>query len=154
VEGDRQGYRRRAEEQLRQGRSEAVWSSLKRGVVLGSERFAEKMRKQADVVRETRGCRVFREAVKWEEVVAAVEDVKQEKWDAFSDRYGDWGRDMAFWVARRRAGMTLTQLGEKAGGLDYSAVSEAIRRFEHKKLNREEVKKALCRVLEILNMET
>jgi putative transposase len=81
VKGDRQGYRRRAEEQLRQGRSEAVWSSLKRGVVLGSERFAEKMRKQAEVVRETRGRRVFREAVKWEEVVAAVEDVKKEKWE-------------------------------------------------------------------------
>jgi hypothetical protein len=55
-------------EQLRQGRSEAVWSSLKRGVVLGSERFAEKMRKQADVVREMLGRRVFRKAVKWEDV--------------------------------------------------------------------------------------
>jgi putative transposase len=154
VEGDRQGYRRRAEEQLRQGRSEAVWSSLKRGVVLGSERFAEKMRKQAEVVRETRGRRVFRKAVKWEEVMAAVEDVKKEKWEIFNDRHGDWGRDMAFWVARRRAGMTLNQLGDMAGGLDYSAVSEAIRRFERKKLNRAEVKKALRRVLEILNMET
>jgi REP element-mobilizing transposase RayT len=36
----------------------------------------------------------------------------------------------------------------------YSAVSEAIRRFERKKLNRAEVKKALRRVLEMLNMET
>jgi chromosomal replication initiation ATPase DnaA len=86
--------------------------------------------------------------------VAAVEDVKKEKWEMFNDRHGDWGRDMAFWVARRRAGMTINQLGEMAGGLDYSAVSEAIRRFERKKWNRAEVKKALRRVLEILNMET
>ncbi len=154
VEGGRQGYRLRAEEQLRQGRSEAVWSSLKWGVVLGSERFAEKMRQQAEVLRETRGRRALRQEVSWEEVVAAVEDVKREKWEAFAGRYGDWGRDMVLWVARRRAGLTLNQLGERAGGLDYSAVSEAVRQFERKKMNQTEVKKALRRVLEMLNLET
>ena len=63
-------------------------------------------------------------------------------------------RDLALWIARTRGGVTLRELGEKAGGLDYSAVSEAIRRFERKQLKTSPVRGALNRVLEMLNMET
>jgi chromosomal replication initiation ATPase DnaA len=42
---------------------------------------------------------------------------------------------MVFWLARRHAGMTLAQLGERSGGADYAAVAMALRRFETKMKN-------------------
>ena len=75
-------------------------------------------------------------------------------WDVFAGRYGDWGRDLALWLARRHAGMTLKDLGAKAGGMDYSAVSEAVRRFERMRLPLKDVQAVLASLGEILNMET
>jgi len=39
---------------------------------------------------------------------------------------------MILWLARRHTGMTLAQLGERAGAADYAAVAMALRRFELK----------------------
>mgnify|MGYP001305243846 CR=1 FL=1 len=154
VDGGRAGYREWMEDRLAQGYSEDIWSRLKWNAVLGSERFAEKMRRQAQVVRETQGRGKLREAVAWEDVVRAVEQVKAEPWQAFEGRYGDWGRDLGLWIARRRAGLTLRELGQRAGRMDYSAVSEAVRRFERSTMQRPKVKKATQRVLRMLNLET
>jgi hypothetical protein len=65
----------------------------------------------------------------WEQVVDRLERVKGEKWEEFAVRHGDWGRDAALWLARRYGGLRLAELGQKAGGLDYAAVSQALRRF-------------------------
>ena len=154
VKGGGEEYRRRAEERLMRGQEEDIWSKLKWGVVLGSERFARGMREKAKVLRETRGRRRLRREVEWKEVVRAVETVKNESWKAFVDRHGDWGRDLALWVARRRAGMMLRELGQEAGGLDYSAVSEAIRHFERQTLANITVRRAQQAVMRILNLET
>lgn len=61
---------------------------------------------------------------------------------------------MALWIARTRGGMTLAELGKNIGGVDYSAVSEAIRRFERKQRKIAPVRAAVNRVLEMLNLET
>jgi chromosomal replication initiation ATPase DnaA len=37
---------------------------------------------------------------------------------------------MVWWLARRHAGMTLAELGQRAGGTDYAAVAMALKRFE------------------------
>jgi chromosomal replication initiation ATPase DnaA len=47
-------------------------------------------------------------------------------------RYGDWGRDAALWFGRRQGRLPLAKLGELAGGMDYSAVSVAVRRFSQR----------------------
>jgi len=60
---------------------------------------------------------------------SVVEKVKGEPWHAFVDRQGDWGRDVVFHLCRQATGMTLRELGEAAGGLDYAAISVAIRRM-------------------------
>jgi len=73
-------------------------------------------------------------------VVRAVERVKRESWEEFRDRYGDRGRDLALWVGRRHGGLTLRELGEAVGGMDDSAVSEAIRHFQRRRLPRAEVR--------------
>jgi chromosomal replication initiation ATPase DnaA len=66
-----------------------------------------------------------------------VERVKRERWEAFRDRYGDWGRDLALWAGRQYAGLTLRELGDRAGGADYTAVAMAIRRLPpHARRNR------------------
>jgi chromosomal replication initiation ATPase DnaA len=59
-----------------------------------------------------------------------VERMKGEKWEAFRDRYGDWGRDLALYLGRKRCGMRLRELAEVAGRLDYGSVSGAVRRFQ------------------------
>jgi len=42
------------------------------------------------------------------------------------------GREIVWWPARRPAGMTLRQLGEKAGRADYAAVGMVLKRYELK----------------------
>jgi len=93
VQGGREGYRKKAEDQLRQEGAEGLWSRLKWGSVLGSERFAESVRKRVKVMRETSSRRALYRATTWDAVVEAVEKVKGEKWEQFKNRHGDWGRD-------------------------------------------------------------
>lgn len=61
-----------------------------------------------------------------------VERLKGEPWQAFRDRYGDWGRDAVLWACRKYGGMTLRELGEAAGGMDYVAVAAAVRRLSER----------------------
>ena len=152
--GGREGYRKRTEERLTQGASEPIWAALKWSAILGGERFAKEMRARARIRRETQGRRTLRQEVAWEEIVKAVEQVQGRPWESFFNQHGDGGRDLALWLARTRGGLTLRELGEKAGGLDYSAVSEAVRRFERKQRQSTPVRAALRRVLEMLNLET
>ena len=65
----------------------------------------------------------------WEQIVKVVEELKQEKWEQFRDRRGDWGRDVALYLGRKRGGLKLKQLGELVG-VDYSSVGIALRRLE------------------------
>jgi putative transposase len=154
VRGGRAGYRHEAEDRLGGGQREKIWSRLRWGVVLGAEKFAEAARRRAVVVRETQGRRALRRETSWGEIVKAVEAVKGEEWSRFAERYGDWGRDLALWIGRRRGGMTLRELGAKAGGMDYSAVSEAIRAFERVYLQRAAVRRAQKSVCHYLSLET
>jgi hypothetical protein len=50
-------------------------------------------------------------------VAGVVERIKGEGWDQFSNRYGDWRQDMVLFLARPYCGMTLKELGERAGVL-------------------------------------
>jgi chromosomal replication initiation ATPase DnaA len=45
-------------------------------------------------------------------------------------RHGDWGKWMVLKVSRENTGMTLRELGEAVGGMDYAAVCMGLRRFE------------------------
>ena len=60
----------------------------------------------------------------------AVETVKGEALADFRDRYGDWGLAMIFYLSRQRTGLTLRELGDLAGGMDYKNVSTLVRRFK------------------------
>lgn len=124
-------YRKDVSDRLRCGVEEAVWEKLKNGFALGSEVFAEQLRKNAGVVlREYTQKTELRPKVDLPVVIKTVEAVKGEAWEQFAFRHGDWGLALAMWAARRFCGMTLREIGEAMGGMDYAAVAMAIRRFE------------------------
>ena len=127
--GGAAAYRKAVEERVRQGEAESPWQRVKWGVVLGSEAFAERVRESLRAGRETGGKRALRARRTFEEVVAAVERLTGETWQTFRDRHGDRRRDLVLWVARRTTGLTATELGRLTGGLDYAAVTMAVRRF-------------------------
>ena len=123
-------YRRYVEDQIREGVEESPWEELKAGVLLGSEEFVERMQSYLHgEEREQPELGRLRLHPSFDRVVEVVEEVKGEKWEAFRDRYGDCGRDVVLYLARKHGRLKLRELGEAVGGLDYGSVSVALRRF-------------------------
>jgi len=131
--GWRRKYRALVEEGAREGAS-SPWPALEAQVVLGGEALLEDVRGRLvkGARREHAGKRALRARRAFQEVVAAVAAHRGEPWEEFSKRRGDCGREMVWWLARRHCGLTLAQLGEKAGPVDYAAVGMALSRFESK----------------------
>ncbi len=80
-------------------------------------------------------------------MIRAVERAKGESWAEWSRRHGDWGRDAALWLGRRRGRLSLARLGALAGDLDDAAVGQAISRFG-KRLEKEAKLRAELRKIE------
>jgi hypothetical protein len=104
-------------------------------VILGGEEFLRTIRQNlGGDGRETRGFkRLTHNRPRLTEVIAAVEKLKKEKWEAFRDRYGDSGRDLVLYLGRRACGMKLRELAVAAGLKDYATVAAAIARLERSK---------------------
>ena len=81
-------------------------------------------------------------------MVKAVETVKQEKWEQFRERRGDWGRDAALYLGRKHGGLKLRQLGELTN-IDYGSVSMALQRLERRRQQDAQLARRL-RELEVL----
>jgi len=126
----RAALREYTEQAVRQGAPERPWDKLVAGIVLGSEAFARRLRKNLrGNAREQTQFKALARPVTWTRVVSALERARGEKWAKFSSRHGDWGRDAALWLGRRQGRLSLSALGELAGGMDYAAVSQAVSRF-------------------------
>jgi len=123
------GYRQIVENRIRQGAEEGSMEKAKWGLVLGGERFARKVRGRLKIGRETSGRRELGRRIDFDGIVRIVERLKKAKWDAFRDKRGDCGRDLVLWAARRFGGMPLKELGQRAGGMDYSAVAVSVLRL-------------------------
>ena len=59
-------------------------------------------------------------------------DARGEPADRWLHRHGDWGKWLTLKVARERTGMTLRELGDAMGGMDYAAVCMGLRRFDQR----------------------
>jgi hypothetical protein len=122
---------------VRQGALERPWDRLIAGLVLGTEASAQRLRRHVRAnPREQVQFKGLCQPVAWEKIVSAVEATKGQSWEEFSRRPGDWGRDAALDLGRRTGRLSLAQLGQLAGGLDYAAVGQAVSRFG-KRLERE-----------------
>jgi REP-associated tyrosine transposase len=126
-------YQRYVEEAAREGLPQTPWKQLEAQVVLGSAEFRQSLQRylRGDP-KEQPSLRALRTLPDFAQVVRIVESIKGEPWQDFSDRHGDWGRNLALTLAFRYGGLRLKQLGALAGGLDYVTVSGAIHRFEEK----------------------
>lgn len=128
--GRRAALRDYTEAPVRQGALARPWDRLVAGLVLGSEAFARQLRRQSrGNAREQRQLRALDRRLDWAQIIGALEHAKGEIWKEFSGRHGDWGRDAALWLGRRRGRLSLAALGQLAGGMDYAAVGQAVSRF-------------------------
>ena len=82
----------------------------------------------------------------WADIVVCVGSDQRRKWDVFNQRYGDWGRDAALWLGRKRGRYTLSELGQLAGGLDYAAVGQAVSRFGKRLQNGDGLQRTLNKI--------
>ena len=148
VQERRAALRAYTEQAVRQGLAERPWERLIGGVVLGTAAFAQRLGKGLKSgLREHRGASKLRRSLDWKQIVAAVEKAKGERWEAFVERHGDWGRDAALWLGRRLGRLSLAQLAALAGGLDYATVGAAVSRFA-RRLARDAVLAKLLRGIE------
>lgn len=130
----RSAYQRYVEEAVREGLPQTPWAQLAAQVVLGSPAFVKEVEGHTrGDEREQTGLKALRRRPSLADIIGAVERVKGERWERFSECYGDWGRDMALCLAYDHGGMTLKELGRFVGGLDYVSVCVAIRRFRKRK---------------------
>ena len=133
AEERRRAYRRHVEQAVRQGLPESPWEQLRGRLVLGGNQLLQEIRTRVSGIRrEQPQARALALRPAFADVVKAVEAVRREKWEAFQERHGDWGREMVLHLGRRECGLTLKELGTAVGGTDYAAVSVAIKRFEQR----------------------
>ncbi len=136
IEGDprrwRSKYRALVEEGVREGAA-SPWPAVEAQTALGGHALVEEVRTQIkEGCREIVGKRAWRRRCSFENAVAVVERRRGQAWADCKERRGDPSREMVWWLARRHTGMTLRQLGARAGRVDYAAVAMALRRFEAK----------------------
>jgi putative transposase len=151
----RNEYRERFREKIGSGDLGITWKERLAGdLVLGGEAFVAKVRKIAKGDRfEQKSLRALEKPpVDWEKITAAIEKLWGEPWEKISQRYGDPGRELAMLIARRYGGMSLREIGNAVGGVQYPAVSDAVRRtsarLETDRALEKRLKK-LCRILKL-----
>jgi len=102
-------------------------------VMLGSAAFLARMKQRIRKVSpEQPDRKILDRVMPWARIVEVVEKVRGGKWDEFREAYGDVRRDLALYLARERSGLTLKEIGERAGGMDYKRVGKAVERFRRR----------------------
>jgi len=135
------------EQAVRQGGIEPPWSRLVGGLVLGTEAFAQTLRRQTrGNPHEQTELRRLAPRISWEQIIGTIEQARGQKWTEFCNRHGDWGRDAALWLGRKHGRLTLKQLGELSGGVDYAAVGQAVSRFGKRLEQQRDLRQTLARI--------
>jgi hypothetical protein len=123
-------YRRDVRERVSKGGEPGKPEELRDAFALGTEEFRAKVRKLARWGRETSEPRRLTRRLSWADVISAVESVTGAESRKFMQQRGVVARPLVLWAARRFGRMTLREIGQAVGGLDYTAVAMAIRRLE------------------------
>jgi chromosomal replication initiation ATPase DnaA len=83
--------------------------------------------------REQTGLRKANQAVlSWEEITVAVGKLWGQDWEILKAVHGNGALSAALYLGRNYSDKTLRELGELAGGMQYPAVTMAIRRFDRR----------------------
>ena len=68
-------------------------------IVMGSAGFLKSARALVGRVTSEQSARRFlSEAISFERIVEVVEEAKEERWERFHSRYGDWGRPLTLYL--------------------------------------------------------
>ncbi len=128
--GGQKAYRRYVMEWVTQGREPEDFEDARERWALGTEEFLEKLRRNVKKLSgEQPDRRHLAKRVSVRSIVEVVESETGRKWEEFAEEYGDNGRDLVLYLARRLSGLTLREIGEAAGGMGYKAASSAVERF-------------------------
>jgi putative transposase len=128
--GGMRAYRRYVQQHVTRGGEPEGFEDLRGRLALGAEEFQRRVKGWVGrVTKEQPERRRLRECVPVERIVRVVEAKRGEAWAGFAERHGDWGRDLALYLARKRSGLTLGGIGKALGGLEYKTVSHAVSRF-------------------------
>jgi hypothetical protein len=141
------------QERLTHGLETGATERLRDAVAVGNAEFARRLRDVAAgrSLRGITGKAALRRRVTWQAVRAAVEEMKGEPWDHFAERRGDEGRDLFLWAARRYCALTVSELASTVGA-EYTAVSVAIRRLEHRVARSRTLRDMQTRLSTMLNV--
>lgn len=124
-------YRRATERIIDGGHDQGFMEILSSRLCIGSAKFSDQVRSlSGQPVRDVTSKHELRMQVSWSRLLQVAEEVRGEAWDQFGNRRGDVGRAVVFRLARRYCVMSLKEVGAVAGGVDYAAVSDRIRRYE------------------------
>ena len=148
-------YRQAARGLLSHGVEPSQAERLRDAVALGSAEFAARVRRLAGggSLDGIEGKRELRRRVSVQSVRQATETVMGAPWEAFAQRYGNWGCALFLWGARHLCGLTLREAGRQAGGMQFSTVSTAVRRLEKRALENPAIREMQTRLIELSNGE-
>ncbi len=59
---------------------------------------------------------------------------------------GDWAKPLLLWALRRYSDMPLLEIGDEVGGMDYTAVAMAIKRFDNRAVKQDGLREWMKRV--------
>jgi REP element-mobilizing transposase RayT len=131
--GGKERYRHYVQSYVTRGMDLEAFTGFSERVALGSREFLDRARLLVRTVSPEQPDRSFLvRRIPFDTIVTAVEAVKGEAFADFRNRHGDWGLAMVLYLARRRSGLTLSQIGELAGGMAYKTVFAQIKRFKLK----------------------
>jgi len=129
--GGSRNYRRLVQAHVTRGTDPGGFETVGGRIALGTQAFLEHAKTLTkNLSKEHNAKRQTVNAVALSDIVLLVEKKLGRKWDDFAHRYGDPGRDLVLYLARRRSGMTMAQIAKELGDLDYRAAAKAAQRFE------------------------
>jgi hypothetical protein len=135
--GGSERYRRFVQSYVTRGIDPDEFTAFSERVAIGSREFLEQARNRVKSVSPEHSNRSFvASRIPFDKIVTVVEQIKGEAFADFRNRHGDWGLGIVLYLARRRSGLTLSQLGESAGGMAYKAVFAQVK-YTEKRLDKD-----------------
>ena len=150
-------YRRELEQAAAVGELNSDWKrELKATLLLGSSEFVERMKKllEGDRREQTGIRKALTGGLSWETITSAVSKVWGQNWELLRAGYGNGALAAALYLGRNHSDQTLRELGALAGGMQYPAVTMAIRRFATRLESDKNLAKKIKRLNRMLLVKT
>ena len=125
-------------------------------LLLGSEEFVDRMKGllKGDRREQTSFRQARTKVLSWKEITQAVAKAWDTDWERAKEAHGSGARAAALYVSRHYSDRSLRELGQLVGGVEYPAVTMAIRRFEKRLQMDKKLANRLNHVLKMLQVKT